>query len=209
MPVPQRRDQRADLHRRQHFVEARPLDVQDFAAQRQDRLIRPVATLLGRAAGRIALDQEQLGACRIALLTIGELARQRCHVESALAARQFARFAGRLARRRGLDDLVGDPARVARVLLEPLTQAVGNDRVDHGPHFGRHQLVLGLGREFRIRHLHRQHAGQAFARVVTGQRHARLLGQAGTGKVAVDCARQRRTGTRPGVCRRRVAGCCW
>ena len=61
---------------RQHLVEARPLDVQDLAAQRQDRLVLAVAALLGRAAGGVALDDEQLGLGGIALLAVGELARQ-------------------------------------------------------------------------------------------------------------------------------------
>ena len=57
----ERHDQRADLLGRQHLVEARPLDIEDLAAQRQHRLEGAVARLLGTAAGRIALDQEQLG----------------------------------------------------------------------------------------------------------------------------------------------------
>ena len=61
----------------EHLVEARPLDVEDLAAQRQDRLVGAVARLLGRAAGGIALDEEQLALRRIALLAVGELAGQR------------------------------------------------------------------------------------------------------------------------------------
>jgi len=39
--------------------------VQDLAAQRHDGLELPVARLLGRAARRITLDQEQFRACRV------------------------------------------------------------------------------------------------------------------------------------------------
>src|SRR3546814_3824432 len=39
-------------------------DVEDLAANRQDRLRLAIARLLGRAAGRIALDDEDLGARR-------------------------------------------------------------------------------------------------------------------------------------------------
>ena len=55
-----RLDQRADLAAGEHPVEARALDVEDLAPQRQDRLEMAVAALLGRAAGAVALDQEQL-----------------------------------------------------------------------------------------------------------------------------------------------------
>ena len=46
-------------------VEARLLDVQDLAAQRQDRLRLGVAALHGGAAGRVALDDEDLGDRRV------------------------------------------------------------------------------------------------------------------------------------------------
>jgi hypothetical protein len=93
---------------RQHLVEARALDVEDLAAQRQHRLEFAVAALLGGAAGRVALDDEEFGLGRIALLAVGELAGQRGDVERALAAGQFARLAGGFARGGGLDDLADD-----------------------------------------------------------------------------------------------------
>ena len=94
-----------DLLRREHLVEARLLDVEDLAAQRQDGLVLPVAALLRRAAGRVALDDEQLRQRRIALLAVGQLAGQRAAVERALAARQLLRLARRLADARRLDAL--------------------------------------------------------------------------------------------------------
>jgi hypothetical protein len=54
-------DQRRDLLRRQHLVEAGLLDVQDLAAQGQDGLGATVAAALGRATGRVTLDDVQLG----------------------------------------------------------------------------------------------------------------------------------------------------
>src|SRR6267154_1676866 len=78
----------------------------------------PVAALLRRAAGAVALDDEELALCRVALLAVGELARQVGDVERALAPGQVARFARRFARRRGLDDLGDDLPGIGRVLLE-------------------------------------------------------------------------------------------
>ena len=106
----ERGDQRADLLAAQHLVEARALDVQNLAAQRQHRLEFAVAALLGGAAGRIALDDEQFGFGRIALLAIGELARQRRNIERALAPRQIARLARGLARGGGFHHLADDDA---------------------------------------------------------------------------------------------------
>ena len=101
----ERRDERDDLLRAHELLEARALDVQDLAAQRQDRLELAVASLLGRAAGGIALDEVDLAQRRIALLAVGELARQAHAVEHALAARELARLARGFARPRRVDDL--------------------------------------------------------------------------------------------------------
>jgi hypothetical protein len=70
----ERGDQRPDFLTAQHLVETRALDIQDLAAQRQHGLEFAVTALLGGAAGGIALDDEELGLGRIALLAIGELA---------------------------------------------------------------------------------------------------------------------------------------
>ena len=101
----ERRDHRLDLVAAEHLVEARLLDVEDLALDRQDRLEAAVAPLLGRAAGRLALDDVDLAERRIALLAVGELAGQRAAVERALAADEIAGLARRLARARGIDRL--------------------------------------------------------------------------------------------------------
>ena len=152
----ERGDQRADLLGGDHLVEAGALDIEDLAAERQHRLVLAVAALLGRAAGRIALDDEELGLGRIALLAVGELAGQRGHVEGALAAGQLARLARRLARRGGLDDLADDDLRFRRMLLEPGAEGVVDEALDHRPNLGGDQLVLGLRGEFRVGHLDRE-----------------------------------------------------
>jgi hypothetical protein len=51
-------DHRADFVVLKHLVQARLLDVDELAANGQDRLELPVAPLLGRAAGGITLDDE-------------------------------------------------------------------------------------------------------------------------------------------------------
>ena len=180
----ERGDQRADLLGRQHLVHARALDVEDLSAQRQDGLELAVAALLGRAAGGIALDDEQFRFGRIALLAIGELAGQRGDAERALA-RHFARLAGGLAGRRRLDHFADDDLGFRGVLLEPGLEHVVDEALDRRPHFRGHQLVLGLRGKFRYRHLDRKHGGEAFAAVVAGKRdfflprHAAQLGIAG------------------------------
>ena len=203
------RDQGADLGRAQHLVEAGALDIQDFALERQDRLKAPVAALLGGAAGAVALDDKQLALGRVALLAVGELAGKIGDVERALAPRQVARLARRLARGRRLDDLRDDLLGVGRVFLEPLRELVGDDALDHRPHFRGDELVLGLRGEFRVGHLDRENAGQALAHVLAGQRHLFLFGDAAVVGVGVDGAGQRGAEAgemRPAVALRDVVG---
>ena len=183
------RNQRTDLGRAQDLVEACPLDVEDLAPKRQDCLVGTVARLLRRAAGRIPLDDEQLAAGRVALLAIGELAGQRGDVESTLAPRQFACLAGRLARCRRFDDLAQDLLGFGRVLLEPAVELLADDRLNDRAHLRGNELLLGLRGEFRVRHLDRKHARQAFAGVVAGDRDLVLFRP--QGRVGLDRARQR------------------
>ena len=173
----ERGDQGADLLAGEHLVDAGALDVENLAAQRQHRLELAVAALLGGAAGGIALDDEQLGLGGVALLAVGELAGQRGDVERALAAGQLARLAGGLAGGGGLHHLADDALGLGRMLLEPGLQRLVEDALDHRADFGGDQLVLGLGREFGVRHLAGQDRGQPLAAVLAGERRPSPCGR--------------------------------
>ena len=117
----------------EHLVEARLLDVQDLALQRQDRLRAAIAALLGGAAGGVALDDEDLGQRRILFLAVGELAGQARDIERALAAGHLARLARGLARARGLQNLVDDGARFLRMLQQEFLQLVARPPISTTP----------------------------------------------------------------------------
>ena len=144
--------------------------------------------MLGAAAGRVTLDDEEFGLGGILFLAVGELARQRGDAERVLA-RQLARFSRGLAGGGGLDHLADDDLGLRRMFLEPGLQRLVDDVLDHGADFGGDQLVLGLRRELRVRHLHRQHGGETLAAVVAGERDLFLF-RIGLG-IAVDLAGQR------------------
>ena len=111
-PVPMADTRSAQLGVGQDLVQSQAFGVQDLAAQRQHGLGVVVAALLGRAAGRVAFDDEQLRFVQVGRFAIGQLAGQ---VEAALRGRLAFDLGGRLARRQpGLgrqhdpaDDLVG------------------------------------------------------------------------------------------------------
>src|SRR5690606_34327934 len=89
-------DQRANFFVAEHLVVARFFYVEDFALERQNRLVFAIAALLGGAAGRLALDDEQFGPFGVTLLTVGEFAGQSAGIEGTFAAGKIAGLAGRL-----------------------------------------------------------------------------------------------------------------
>ncbi len=70
-------DDRAALGVLEHVGDRRLLDVEDLAADRQQRLELGVAGELGGAERRVALDDEQLAAVDVVAAAVGELGGQR------------------------------------------------------------------------------------------------------------------------------------
>ncbi len=162
----QRRDQIADFLRGQHLLQPRLLDVEDLALQRQDRLEAAVAALLGRAAGGVALDQEDLGLRRVLLLAIGQLARQAGDIQHALAPVQLLGLARGFTGAGGVHHLGADHLGFARALQQEFLELLHDQLLDRHLDLGGDQLFLGLRGELGVAHFHRQHRDQAFARIV-------------------------------------------
>ena len=141
------------------------LDVEDFAAQRQNRLRAAVAALFGRAPGGVALDEVELGHGRVFFLAVGELAGQtrRCPAHPCggssrgpcaplpgaaasiiLVTTPLASWDARRGRRRKLAEFL----------------------LDRGFDLAGYQLVLGLRGELWIRHLDGDYCGQAFSSII-------------------------------------------
>ena len=142
------------------------LDVEDLASERQDGLEAAVAPLLGRAARRVALDDEELGLVGLFGLAVGQLAGQVVGLERVLPAHQLARLAGRLAGLGRALGLVVDRLGDARVGLEEVHQLL----VDHAAHralgLGVEELALGLTLELRLGDLDRDDREQPLEQVV-------------------------------------------
>src|SRR5918994_6807758 len=105
-------------------IEAGLLDVQDLAAQREDRLRLGIAALYRGAAGRVALDDEDLGERRVFRRAVLQLAGHAARLEQALAARRLASLAGGDSSGRRLDRLADDVARLRGVSLEPVAELI-------------------------------------------------------------------------------------
>src|SRR5205814_7162670 len=110
-------DHRLNLVVLEKLVLARFLDVDQLAADRQNRLITPVAPLFGGAASRITFYDIKFGQFRIAFGTIRQFPRQSATGESAFTNR-FPRFSSRLSRARSSEYFVEDTPRDGWILVE-------------------------------------------------------------------------------------------
>src|SRR5262249_25377475 len=106
--------------------------------------------LLRRAAGGVALDDEDLGQRRILLLAVRELSRKSRDIQCAFSASHFASLPCSLARPGRLDDLRHDRSCFLRVLEEKFSELVGYYRLDDALDLGRDELVLRLRGELGI-----------------------------------------------------------
>ena len=180
MPAPIAGDQRLDLLVLEHLVEAGALDVEDLAADREDRLDARVARLLRAAAGAVALDDEQLGLRRgrvdeqsaslpgIAADSSSDLRRVRSRAWRAADARP----------RRLQSPSCTIALRLGRVLLEPLGELLVGGLLDERAHLGVAELGLGLALELRVAQLHRDDRGEALADVLAEEVVVLLLEEA-------------------------------
>ena len=183
-----RRDHRLDLVVREHLVDPVLLAVDDLPAQRQDRLVGAVAGLLGGAAGAVALDDVELAEVCVLERAVGELARERRVLERALAARQLAGLAGRLAGPRGRDGLHDDLPRLGRVLLEELGELLVDGLLDEAADPRVAELRLRLALELRVAQLDGDHGREPLADVLALEVVLLVLQEALVARVLVERA---------------------
>src|SRR5690606_24540509 len=160
-------DERLDLLVAQCAVQAGLLDVEDLAAQREDRLCLGVAALDRGAAGGVSLDDEDLRAGRVAARAVLELSGHRGGLEGTLAPRGLAGLARGETGSSSLQSLADDVLRLVRVRVEPVPEVAVDDLLDVGPRLGVAELGLRLALELGLTELDRDDRGEALADVVT------------------------------------------
>ena len=149
-----------------------------------------VARLLGRAAGRVALDDENLRAFGGRIGAIGELAGQAQLAHRALA-RDVLFLAAADALVGALDHEVEQLVGLRRIAGEPMVERVLDRLLDDALRFRGGEPVLGLALEFRLADEHRQHAAGAGHHVVAGDGRRALVLADALG-VILEAAQQRR-----------------
>ena len=186
-----RGDKRLNGVARERAVVTHALDVQNLAAQGQNRLDVSAAAVLGRAACRVTLYNKELSQLGVTHRTVGELAGQRRRLEQALAAGRLTRLAGGVARLAGLLGLLDDLTSGLGMLLEVIGKAVGHDLERQRAHIGAAELGLGLALKLRIGQLDRDNGRKALAYIVAGEVGVFLLEQVLLARVIVNHAGER------------------
>ena len=143
-------------------------DVQDLAAQRQDRLAFAVARLLRRAAGGIALDQEDLRALGARRGAVRELARQ-AQLARRVLPLEVLLLAPPQAFLGPLDDPFQQGPGAFGVAAQPVVEVILDRRFDQLRGDRRGEAVLGLSLELGVVDEDRQHGHAAAQQVVGGQ----------------------------------------
>ena len=171
----ERHDQGPDLVAREHFVEARLLDVENLALKRQNRLKLAVASLLRGTAGRITLDDIQLAQRRIFLRTVGQLAGKRPPIKRALASDELFSFSRRFTSASRVDRFSDDLSGHRRVLFKIGPKRLVDRGLDDALHLTIAQLGFRLSFELWVSDLDTDDGGEPFTDIVTGERFGVFL----------------------------------
>src|SRR6478672_1016165 len=163
-------DDRGALGVLEHVGHRRLLDVEDLAADRQQRLELGAACLLRGAHRRVALDDEQLRALDVGGAAVAQLGRQGRALEGVLAPLGLLVQPRADARLHLGNDLLEQQRRLGLVAALGRRQPVGQLLLDDLGHDGAYGVgaehLLGLALELRLGQAHRHDGGHAGEDVV-------------------------------------------
>ena len=149
-----------------------------------------ITARLGGPTSRVTLHQEDFGFGRVFFRAILELACKEVHIHRRFPPCQIAGFTCGFAGMCGLDDFGHNDLGDLGVFFKPFGQFFVHQVFDGRSNLGRNQLILRLGRKFRIRNLHRQHAGQALAGIIAGKADFFPFRDPAGLRIIVNCAGQ-------------------
>ena len=130
----------------------------------------PVAALLGRAAGRVALDEVELALRRVVAPSSRPACPGREPPSRTLLRRASSRALRAASRARAAETAFSTILRAdRRVLLEEVAQALADDALDDALDLAVAELGLGLALELRLAELDGDDGRQALADVVAGE----------------------------------------
>ena len=175
-----------DLVVLQHLVDAGPLDVQDLASDRQNRLSLGVTGPNRRTPRRVALDDEQFATFGLLCRAVFELVGHAGPVEQRLRADRLACIGRSDTSSGGIGGFGDDGLALSRVLLEPLRHLFVGDLLDQRTHRDIAELRLGLTLELWLADASRDDRREAFTDVLAREVVVLFLQQAFVACVVVD-----------------------
>ena len=176
-------------------------------AEREDRLRLPVAPLLGRAARRVALHDEELRLGRVGRGAVGELARQVQAVRDRRLARHLlGRGARRLAGARRHDDPADDLLGDGGVLVEPVLEGRPHRPVHLRGDLGVVEPLLRLALELRLEDVDGEERDEPLADVLGRRARRPSAGARGSRGSSAPPSRHPPSG-RSRACRPTRSGC--
>ena len=143
-------------------------NVEDLTADGQDGLEMTVTSLLGTAARRVTLDDEEFAVCCISVGAVGQFAGQTTASHGRLALYVLACLACSYTCCGCQNHLVHDDFRLVGVLLQVVAESFAYGLLDCTSHFAVAKLCLGLAFELGLCHLHADNGCQTFAEVLAG-----------------------------------------
>ena len=180
-----------DLVVLQHLVDASPLDVQNLASDRQNRLGLRIAGPNRRTPRRVTLDDEEFATLRLLCGAVLELVGHPGPVEQRLRTDRLASIGRRDTSSGGVGGLRDDGLALSRVLLQPLRHLFVGDLLDQRTHRDIAKLRLGLTFELWLANASGDDRREALTDVLTREVVVLFLEQAFVTGVVVD-----RTGDR-------------
>ena len=165
-PCTDGRDHAPHLFVGKHFIFATLVRIDDLASQRQDRLVFPVPTSFGGAAGRIAFHEIEFAILHDIARAVAQLAGEAAAGESAFALSQKRLcFLGRRTCLGSQHALLRDRLGAFGVLLQILREKVAHRRIDNAFHFTVPELCFRLAFKLRMGHPHADHHRETFSHV--------------------------------------------
>ena len=165
----ERRDHGLDLFVGVDSVFSCLLDVQYFAAKGKNGLCRAASGRLGAASCRIALDQEDFTFLGIFVGAVRKLARKRSCLQNPFSFRDLSRLSCRFSGSLRGKGILQDFSRNGRILLQIVSQLLGDDAVRGSSRLHVAELLLSLSFKLGILNLDADDCGDSLSDIISGE----------------------------------------
>ena len=180
-------DHSLDLRIAVNSLKAGLLHIEDLASQRKNSLCRSGSCGLGRTAGGITLNYENLTILRILICAVCQLAREGHSVQSRFSSGQIAGFSRRLAGSLGENRFLYRCLTNLRVLLKENLQLFGYDLIYRPSCLRISELLLCLTLELGILDLDTDYSCHTFPDIFAGKIRLAVLEKFIISRIIIEC----------------------